>query len=116
MPNEVEARVDDQSMEPGVEPIRVTKAGQVSPGSDGCLLDRVARELRVAEDQAGSRVQPREMDVEQGREGVMIASPRPFNETSLVHGRLDCGTARAVVLDRVWRRRLGTGSSSAVER
>src|SRR5690242_12026606 len=102
-------------MQPGVEPLRVAETGHITPGPDGGLLDRVARELRVAEDQPGSRVQPREAHVEQGREGVMIASPRPLHETSLVHGRLDFGTAMAVVLDSVWRRRLAEGSSSPSE-
>src|SRR3954452_16161689 len=100
-------------MEPGVETVRVTKAWQIAPGADGCLLDRVTRELRVAEDQPGRRVQPRETHVEQGREGVMIASPRSLHECSLVHGRLDCGTASMVVLDRVWRRLWWNRSSPA---
>ena len=90
-------------MEPGVEPVRIAKSGQIPPGSDERLLDRVARELRVAEDQAGSRVQPREADIDERGEGVMLASPRSLDEVSLVHGRLWCGTATAVVLDRVWR-------------
>ena len=54
-------------------------SGQVPPGSDERLLDRVARELRVAEDQAGGRVQPREVHVEERGEGVMFASPRSLD-------------------------------------
>ena len=38
----------------------IAKSRQVAPGADERLLDRVARELRVPEDQAGRRVQPRE--------------------------------------------------------
>ena len=102
--DEVETGIDDQAVNPGVEPIRVTQPGQVPPGTDQGLLDRVARELRVAEDQPGCRVQPREPHVEQQREGVMIALPCPLDECSLVHSRLDCGTTWAVVLDSVWRR------------
>src|SRR5206468_10766449 len=54
----VETGIDDQAMNPGVEPVRVTDTGQVAPGADEPLLDRVARELRVPEDQSGSRIQP----------------------------------------------------------
>ena len=36
-------------------------------------------------------------------EGVMIASPRSLDASSLVHGRLGFGTPSVVVLDRVWR-------------
>ncbi len=75
-------------MQPGVEPIRVAETRQVAPGADECLLDRVARELPVPEDQAGGRVQPREVDVDERGEGVMLAPPRSFDESSLVHGRL----------------------------
>jgi hypothetical protein len=63
------------------------------------------RELRVPEDQASCRVQPREVDVDERGEGVMLASPRPFDGFSLVHGRLDCGATTAVVLDSEWRPR-----------
>ena len=85
---EVETGVDGQSVEPGVEPIRVAETRQVAPRTDECLLDRVARELRVPKDQASGRVQPRESRVDESGEGVMIAPPRAFDELSLVHGRL----------------------------
>ena len=104
-PGEVETGVDGQAMEPGVEPIRVAQTRQVAPGADECLLDRVARELRVPKDEAGRRVQPREGRVDERGEGVMIAPLRASDELSLVHGRLDCVTTMAVVSDRVWRRR-----------
>ena len=102
-----------QSMEPGVEPVRVAKPGQVPPGSDERLLDRVARELRVPEDQAGGRVQPREAHIEERGEGVMFASPRSLDR-GLAGPRspLVCGTAMAVVLDRVWRPCRAKGSPS----
>jgi hypothetical protein len=44
----VETGVDREAVEPGVEPLGIAKAGQVAPGSDEALLDRVARELRMA--------------------------------------------------------------------
>src|SRR6185369_362558 len=85
-PGDVETRIDGQAMEPGVEPIRVPKAGQGATCPDQRLLDRVARELRVPEDEACGRVQPRECRVDESGKGVMIALPRPLDELSLVHG------------------------------
>ena len=115
-PGEVEAGVDGQAMEPGVEPVRVAETGQVAPGADERLLDRVARELRVPEDEAGGRVQPREGRVDERGEGVMIAPPRSLDEPSLVHGRLGCATTTAVVFDRVWRRPSGNRSRGTERR
>jgi hypothetical protein len=59
-PGEVETRLDGESMQPGIEPVRIAETWQVAPGTDQGLLDGVARELRVPEDEAGCRVQPRE--------------------------------------------------------
>ncbi len=107
---QIETGVDGQSAQPGIEPLGVAETRQVAPGADEGFLDRVARELRVPEDEAGGRVQPREGRVDQSGEGVMIASPRAVDKLSLVHGRLDCATTWAVVFDRVWRRRQAKGS------
>ena len=59
-PGDVETGVDGQSVEPGVEPVGISQPRQVPPGRIERVLDRVARELRVPEDQAGRRVQPRD--------------------------------------------------------
>ena len=88
----VEARVDGQAIEPGIEPVGVTQPRQVAPGSDERLLDRVAGQLRIPEDEAGGLVQPRDGPAGELGEGVMIASPRSLDESTLVHGRLGCGT------------------------
>jgi hypothetical protein len=95
---EVEARVGCQSVEPGVEPIRVAQPGQVPPGSDEGILDRVSRELAVPEDEASGRVQPREGSAGDRGEGVMIALPRSLDETTLVHGRLSIRRGTLAVL------------------
>jgi hypothetical protein len=73
-------------MEPGVEPLRVAETREVTPGSDVGILDRVARELRVAEDEAGDGFQTRDGRIDEVREGVMIAPPRSLDEIQLVHG------------------------------
>ncbi len=62
----------------------------IPPGPEQPLLDRVACELRVAEDEAGRAVQPHDGRAGKLGEGLMIALPRPFHESSLVHGRLWC--------------------------
>ena len=99
---EVEACAHDDPVDPGVEALRVTQARQVTPGPDGRFLDRVARELRVPEDESSDPVQPRDAHAEQAREGVMIALPCPLHQASLVHGRPPIG-ATHVALTRVWR-------------
>ena len=50
---------------------------QVLPGPEHPLLDRVARELGVPEDEAGGRVQAREAPTDEHAEGLMIALARP---------------------------------------
>ena len=87
MPRRIDAGVNGQPVEPGIEPVGVAQPGQVPPGSHHGLLDRVARELRVPEDETGGRVQPRDGRVDEHAEGVMIAPACPLDETSLVHGR-----------------------------
>jgi hypothetical protein len=67
-------------------------------------LHGVACELRVSKDQPSGRVQPRNGQVDEAREGVMIALPGSFHETLLIQNRLDLWHDRVVVLKRVWRR------------
>src|SRR5205823_2815259 len=55
--NEIQTRVDRQSVEPGVESSGVTEARQIAPGTDEALLNRILRQVRVAEDQPGGCVQ-----------------------------------------------------------
>ena len=83
--HDVDAGMDDEPAKPGVEPFRVAKRRQGPPGADESILDTVARELRVPEDQPGRRVQPRDGVAGKRREGVMIALLRPLDEVSLVH-------------------------------
>jgi hypothetical protein len=89
---EIETCVDDQSMQPGVEAIRITKPGQIAPGTDQALLDRILGQVGVAKDQPRGCVQPPKSAIDEHGKGVMIASPRPLDELSLIHDRLACGT------------------------
>ena len=81
----VDARSNDQPTKPGLEAIRIAERGQVPPGGDEALLDRVPRELGVPVDQASRRVQPRDGSAREHGEGVMIAPHRTLDELSLVH-------------------------------
>ena len=88
--SQVEARINKQSVEPGVEPVRIAKPAQVPPCPERGLLDRVARELRVPEDQPGCRVQSRKVRADEHAEGLMIALACLLDETCLVHGAPRC--------------------------
>ena len=90
----VEAGVHGQAMQPRLETVRIAQAPEIAPGAEQGVLDRVARELRVPDDQAGRRVQPRDRAFDELGEGVMIASPRAFDELSLVHGPSQWGSQR----------------------
>ena len=80
----IEARIHREPVQPGVEPVRFPKLRKIPPGSDQRLLDRVACELRVPEDEAGGLFQPHDGHAGKLREGVMIASPGSLDELSLV--------------------------------
>ena len=55
------------------------------PRPKGRLLDRVARQLRVPEDQPGGGVQSREARADENAEGLVVALGCPLDETRLVH-------------------------------
>src|SRR5689334_14974970 len=84
-PNDVERRVDGQAMKPVVDAFRVAERRKVAPRSDVRILDRVAGELRIAQDQPRDGFEPRDRSLDELREGVMIAPPRPLREFPLVH-------------------------------
>ncbi len=54
----VGAGPDEQSMQPGVEPVRVAQAAQVTPRPDERVLDRVLSRVFVAHDPLRDRVEP----------------------------------------------------------
>jgi hypothetical protein len=93
-----ETGANGQAIEPGVEPIRIAQTRQVTPGSDQCLLDGILREDCITKDEARGPVEARGSRLGEDGKGVMIALPRPFHETTLVHARLRCGAAPAVAL------------------
>jgi hypothetical protein len=77
------ARADDEPIEPSIEAVGIADRADVEPGRDERLLDRVGRNVVVAEDEASC---PMETVVRLGgqpREGVLVAAPGPEYEISL---------------------------------
>jgi hypothetical protein len=83
--NGVEAGVHGQPMEPRIETVRVAQARKVAPGPDVGVLDGVASELLVPDDEASDGFQPGDGRVDERGEGVMIASACLLDEIALVH-------------------------------
>ena len=82
----VDAGVDDESTQPGVESVRVAQRGQITPGTDERILDGVRRAIRIPEHEPGGRVEAGDRGACQLGEGVMIAPPRSLHEVSRHHG------------------------------
>jgi len=79
----VDAGSVEQSVQPRVEPIGAAEGRQIAPGSDERLLDGVLGLVGVAEDQAGSGIEPEDRGSCKPGEGVMIAPSCPFHEILL---------------------------------
>ena len=88
LPSDVEAGVDGQPVEPSTQLVRVPKPAQVLPCPKRRLLDSIARELRVAEDQSGRCVESREMPADKRAEGLMVTLACPLEESPLFHAVL----------------------------
>src|SRR5262245_61077767 len=79
----VEATVDEKSVQPGVESIRVAQRAQIAPRPYERLLDRVLGLVGIVQDQPSGAIQPRDRGGRKRGKGVMIAPPRPLHELSL---------------------------------
>jgi hypothetical protein len=77
------AGVDQEPIEPGVEPVRVAHGADVQPGGQERVLDRVSRLIVASEDQPCGPVQPRERCRGEGREGLVVTVPSSEDEVSL---------------------------------
>ena len=92
-------------MEPCVEPLRIPKRGQTTPGPDQRVLHRVLGLFRIPQDEASGSIQAIDRGACQRGVGVMIAPSRPLHEFSL-HVAPRGGTTDVAVLteygERVW--------------
>lgn len=96
------AGVDDQAVEPGVEAFGIAQARQVPPGAEECLLGRVLRPVRVAQDPERKGVAAVDVRGSQGGECLLVAPTRPLDELGL---HLGSGSRAAVwPPHRVWSR------------
>ena len=84
-PNEVQARMNDQAMQPRVEAIRVAQSRKVAPCTDQRFLGRVACKLAIPKDQLGDATESREDNGRERGKGVVIAFGCAFDESTLVH-------------------------------
>jgi hypothetical protein len=91
------AGVDEQAVEPRVEPLRVTDGSDVQPGREKRVLDRIGRVVVAAEDQPGGAMEAVGGGSSKGREGIMIAAPGADDEVS-VHRVPAFGRGRVAAL------------------
>lgn len=99
--NLVMARADQEATKPCVEAIGLPKLRQISPRSNERILDGILCPIRIAEDEPGRGIELVDRRSRQGREGVVIAQPCPFDEISL-HAVTAWGPTSIAVL-AVWR-------------
>ena len=71
------AGADEEFREPGIEPLRFTEPGELTPCLDHRLLNGVLGRIRVPEDLAGDPEQPLAGRPDEPLEGVLIAARRP---------------------------------------
>ncbi len=98
----VGAGMDEQTMEPRVEPTVLTESAKVSPGADQRLLDGILGRIRVAQDPAGDG---EEAVVSRGRQGIeclVVAALRSFDEIGGQPRFLDCRAGHSRCYG-VWR-------------
>jgi hypothetical protein len=79
-PDLVAARIDEEAMEPGIEPVGVPKGAQVAPCSDEGVLDGVLRCIPIAEYPPRDRVQAVVGGGRDGVERLVIAPLCTFDE------------------------------------
>jgi len=77
------ARVDEDPVSPGLKPLGLPELGQLAPGGDEGVLQRVLGGTRVAQDAQGDREEPVTDLVHQVSESVSIAVTGPLDEVSI---------------------------------
>ena len=111
----IDAGVDQQAMQPGIEAVGIAERGQITPGPDECVLHGVLGLFDIPEHEPRGPIQTGDRGACQLGEGVMIALPRSLHEVSLHHAprrwRDHHGRAR-----RVWRGDLTESFRSTVRR
>ena len=91
------AGVDEDPVEPCLEPIEVAQGGEVPPDLDEGYLDRVLGEVGVAQDPMGDEDAAVADLTNQGAEGLLVALPRLVHDRSEHRVPLVFGAGRAAV-------------------
>ena len=85
-------------MEPGIEPVRVAESGQVAPGDDERLLQRILRSIDVAQDPVAEREQAAEPSADQVGERLAVAVSCRFDEI-VIHSVPILDVAATIITD-----------------
>jgi hypothetical protein len=80
---DIGAGIDEEPVEPGVEPLDVAQRGQIPPGPDQCFLGCILREFGVAQDHASDGVQPIDGATGEHAEGLAVSASRSVDEFRL---------------------------------
>ena len=91
----VKTCVDEQPVQPRLEAVWVTQAREVAPRTQVRVLDCVARQLVVAQDQPGDGLESGDRRVHQCGERVVITPSRSLDKIPLVHGHPRPGPSAA---------------------
>ena len=82
--------IDEEPVEPWREALRITEPRELPPGEEECLLDRVLGTLDIAKDPIRDRVALVAIQVDEFREGDVVAVTGPFDQPR-PHGRDSSG-------------------------
>ena len=72
--------IDEQPIEPRREALRIAEPRELAPGEEECLLDGVLCPLRIPQDPVRDRVAEVAVEVDQLREGDVVALACPFDQ------------------------------------
>ena len=72
--------IHEQPMEPWREALRITEPWELPPGEEECLLDGVLGAFDIAKDPVRDGVALVTVQVDERREGDVIAIPSPFDQ------------------------------------
>ena len=75
--------MNDQAVQPGVEPLAVAQRRKVAPGAEQRLLGGVLGAVRITQDPVGQGIAAVDAGRHQGRERVLVAIPGPLDELGL---------------------------------
>ena len=83
-----QADMDQQALEPRIEPVRIAEPTQVTPGDHQRVLQGVLGPIDVAEDPLGDRKEAVASNADQVDEGLPIPAPRCLDEIPIHRIRL----------------------------